>query len=67
LAAVAALAQRRLVVAEAAGRCPGTVSTSTNASNQPTRRLLETSGWTPGGELHGLDAGDPEIFYRRER
>ncbi|WP_405465610.1 GNAT family N-acetyltransferase [Streptomyces anulatus] len=37
--------------------------TSTNVSNQPMQRLLQTSGWSPVGLLHGLDEGDPELFY----
>ncbi|WP_371630221.1 GNAT family N-acetyltransferase [Streptomyces sp. NBC_00341] len=37
--------------------------TSTNVSNQPMQRLLQRAGWTPAGLLHGLDEGDPELFY----
>jgi GNAT superfamily N-acetyltransferase len=39
------------------------VFTSTNLTNAAMQRLLEQRGWTPCGMLHGLDAGDPEIFY----
>ncbi|MEU0695641.1 GNAT family N-acetyltransferase [Streptomyces niveus] len=37
--------------------------TSTNASNHPMRRLLSHAGWQQTGILHGLDEGDPELFY----
>ncbi|MEE1827591.1 GNAT family N-acetyltransferase [Streptomyces sp. BE20] len=37
--------------------------TSTNVSNQPMQRLLRRAGWSPVGLLHGLDDGDPELFY----
>ncbi|WP_200307695.1 GNAT family N-acetyltransferase [Streptomyces adelaidensis] len=37
--------------------------TSTNVSNQPMQRLLQFVGWSPVGLLHGLDEGDPELFY----
>ncbi|WP_309111684.1 GNAT family N-acetyltransferase [Saccharothrix sp.] len=37
--------------------------TSTNVSNQPMQRLLQRAGWNPVGLLHGLDEGDPELFY----
>jgi GNAT superfamily N-acetyltransferase len=37
--------------------------TSTNLTNAPMQRLLEHRGWIPCGMLHGLDDGDPEIFY----
>ena len=37
--------------------------TSTNVSNHPMQRLLQRAGWHPAGLLHGLDEGDPEIFY----
>mgnify|MGYP002335957411 CR=1 FL=1 len=38
--------------------------TSTNQSNQRTRRLLEHLGFTPSGMIEGLDEGDPELFFR---
>ncbi|WP_223290862.1 GNAT family N-acetyltransferase [Streptomyces avicenniae] len=38
--------------------------TSANVSNQPVQRLLHRAGWTPAGLLHGLDDGDPELFFR---
>jgi GNAT superfamily N-acetyltransferase len=37
--------------------------TSTNVSNHPMQRLLHHAGWRPAGLLHGLDEGDPELFY----
>ncbi|MFI1580877.1 GNAT family N-acetyltransferase [Embleya sp. NPDC020630] len=37
--------------------------TSTNVSNQPMQRLLGRAGWSPVGLVHGLDDGDPELFY----
>ncbi|MFE4516965.1 GNAT family N-acetyltransferase [Kitasatospora sp. NPDC056783] len=38
--------------------------TSTNVSNLPMQRLLQRAGWEPAGFLHGLDEGDPELFFR---
>ncbi|MEU0414688.1 GNAT family N-acetyltransferase [Streptomyces griseorubiginosus] len=37
--------------------------TSTNVSNHPMQQLLQRLGWHPVGLLHGLDEGDPELFY----
>ncbi|WP_433214786.1 N-acetyltransferase family protein [Microtetraspora malaysiensis] len=37
--------------------------TSTNVSNHPMQRLLQRAGWSPVGLIHGLDEGDPELFY----
>ncbi|MFJ6699548.1 GNAT family N-acetyltransferase [Streptomyces sp. NPDC091272] len=37
--------------------------TSTNVSNHPVQRLLQRAGWQPTGLVHGLDEGDPELFY----
>lgn len=39
--------------------------TSTNRSNVAMRDLLKTEGWTFCGEVEGLDAGDPELFFKR--
>lgn len=39
--------------------------TSTNASNQPMQRLLQTCGWRRSGFVDDLDPGDPELFYCR--
>ncbi|MEE1759788.1 hypothetical protein [Streptomyces sp. SP18BB07] len=38
--------------------------TSTNVSNHPMQRLRQFGGRSPVGLLHGLDEGDPELFYR---
>lgn len=40
------------------------VWTSTNRSNAAMRALLAKSGWRYCGELDGLDAGDPEQFFK---
>ncbi|WP_197683331.1 GNAT family N-acetyltransferase [Jiangella alkaliphila] len=37
--------------------------TSANVSNHPIQHLLQQAGWSPVGLLHGLDEGDPELFY----
>lgn len=37
--------------------------TSTNVSNHPMQQLLQRASWLPVGLLHGLDEGDPELFY----
>ncbi|MEU2268138.1 GNAT family N-acetyltransferase [Streptomyces olindensis] len=37
--------------------------TSTNVSNHPMQSLLQRLGWHPVGMVHGLDEGDPELFY----
>jgi GNAT superfamily N-acetyltransferase len=39
------------------------VFTSTNESNVPMRRLLESMGFTAAGMIHGLDPGDPELVF----
>lgn len=41
------------------------VWTSTNRSNAPMRAMLEKSGWRYCGEVDGLDAGDPELFFNK--
>ncbi|MFF1921902.1 GNAT family N-acetyltransferase [Streptomyces sp. NPDC058221] len=52
------------LLADAAAACTAPkLFTSTNVSNQPMQRLLRRAGWTPAGLLHGLDEGDPELFY----
>jgi len=43
------------------------VFTSTNRSNTPMRELLKNEGWEFSGELDGLDAGDPEMFFFTRR
>ena len=37
--------------------------TSANVSNRPIHRSLLTAGRQPAGPVHGLDDGDPELFY----
>ncbi len=39
------------------------VFTSTNRSNTPMRELLRKENWRLSGELDGLDADDPELFF----
>jgi len=39
------------------------VFTSSNRSNTPMRGLLRQQGWQLSGELDGLDAGAPEMFF----
>ena len=39
--------------------------TSTNRSNVRMRSLLGKLGWQFCGEIEGLDAGDPEMFFRK--
>ncbi|WP_326671695.1 MULTISPECIES: GNAT family N-acetyltransferase [unclassified Streptomyces] len=52
------------LLADAAASCSAPkLFTSTNVSNQPMQRLLQRAGWSPVGLLHGLDEGDPELFY----
>ncbi|MEU1470586.1 GNAT family N-acetyltransferase [Streptomyces sp. NPDC005761] len=53
----------RLLEAVAASCTTPKLFTSTNVSNQPMQRLLQRAGWSPVGLLHGLDEGDPELFY----
>jgi GNAT superfamily N-acetyltransferase len=40
------------------------VWTSTNRSNSVMLKLLEKAGWRYCGEVSGLDAGDPEQFFK---
>ncbi|MEU0298710.1 GNAT family N-acetyltransferase [Streptomyces sp. NPDC006175] len=54
---------RRLPAAAAARCTTPKLFTSTNVSNVPVQRLLRGAGWDPVGLLHGLDEGDPELFY----
>ncbi|MEU3703935.1 GNAT family N-acetyltransferase [Streptomyces anulatus] len=54
---------QRLLNAAAASCTTPKLFTSTNVSNQPMQRLLQRNGWSPVGLLHGLDEGDPELFY----
>jgi ribosomal protein S18 acetylase RimI-like enzyme len=36
---------------------------TTNRSNRPMRRLLESEGFTPSGQIDNLDKDDPELVY----
>jgi GNAT superfamily N-acetyltransferase len=56
------VATRLLTAVEAACTTPK-LFTSTNVSNQPMQQLLLRAGWQPAGLVHGLDDGDPELFY----
>ncbi|GAA3487566.1 GNAT family N-acetyltransferase [Streptomyces cremeus] len=53
---------RLLKATEAACTSPK-LFTSTNVSNHPMQLLLQRVGYSPVGLLHGLDEGDPELFY----
>ncbi|MFI7108237.1 GNAT family N-acetyltransferase [Nonomuraea sp. NPDC050227] len=53
----------RLLRAAAASCRTAKLFTSTNLSNHPMQRLLQRVGWQPVGMVHGLDEGDPEVFY----
>lgn len=44
-----------------------TVFSSTNRSNLPMQALLIRAGFVPSGRVEGLDEGDPELIYRREK
>jgi GNAT superfamily N-acetyltransferase len=48
------------------GRSPR-VFTSTNESNRPMQTLLAAGGWIVSGILTGLDEGDPEIVFYKNR
>lgn len=54
---------RNLLRAAVAAAGTEQVFTSTNASNQPMRSLLQAEGWSFSGELGGLDEGDPELVF----
>lgn len=53
----------RLLESAAVSCTTSKLFTSTNVTNQPMQRLLQRAGWSPMGLLHGLDEGDPELFY----
>jgi ribosomal protein S18 acetylase RimI-like enzyme len=42
---------------------PGKFFTSTNASNAPMQRLLDSLGYAPSGMIENLDENDPELIY----
>lgn len=41
--------------------------TSTNASNEPMRRLLGKLGFIGSGQVENLDEGDPELIFVKRR
>ena len=41
----------------------GKLFTSTNESNEPMQKLLQSMSYKPSGVVHNLDEGDPELFY----
>lgn len=41
--------------------------TSTNASNEPMRRLLDKHGFIASGQIENLDEGDPELVLVKLR
>ncbi len=43
------------------------VFTSTNSSNIQMQQALTKAGFSFAGKLNGLDDGDPELFYYKER
>jgi ribosomal protein S18 acetylase RimI-like enzyme len=58
---------RSLIRASTSAATTSRVFTSTNKSNIPMQALLQSEGWSPSGELVGLDEGDPELVYYRSR
>ncbi|MER5987283.1 GNAT family N-acetyltransferase [Streptomyces sp. NPDC001787] len=54
---------KRLLDSVAASCTTPKLFASTNVSNQPMQRLLQHAGWSPVGLVHGLDEGDPELFF----
>lgn len=57
-----------LLLTDAAKRCEtAKVFTSTSLSNALMLALLAHLDWSPSGMLHGLDRGDPEVFYFTSR
>ncbi len=43
----------------------GEIWISSNRSNQPMRQLLRKRGFVRHGQVTGLDADDPEVFYSK--
>ena len=56
-----------LLTAAALQATTDVVFTSTNESNGAMRALLRRDNWTYSGTLTGLDEGDPELVFWRER
>ena len=54
----------RALVQALAARCrTPRLFTSTNQSNGPMRRFLETLGFQPSGIIYNLDPADPELVF----
>jgi ribosomal protein S18 acetylase RimI-like enzyme len=58
---------RSLMRASVAAATTPRVFTSTNQSNAPMQALLSSEGWSPSGELVGLDENDAELVFYRAR
>jgi GNAT superfamily N-acetyltransferase len=72
LIAVRASARRRGIGAFLVDRCVALSSTSriftsTNESHAVMRALLGSCGWRFSGTLGGIDEGDPELVFYRDR
>ena len=55
----------RLLLLDFEARHGPRLFTSTNRSNAAMQPLPEREGWTVGGQLEGLDEGDPEVFFMK--
>lgn len=55
--------RRLLEGMEDIARKRGELWTSTNQSNRPMQRLLNSHGYRRTGKIVGLDEGDPELFF----
>ena len=53
------------MVSEAYPDADGELWTSTNLSNAAMIALLQGRGYRAMGQIDGLDAGDPEVIFRR--
>ena len=58
---------RSLMRASTSTATTSRVFTSTNKTNTAMQALLQSEGWSPSGELVGLDEGDPELVYYQSR
>lgn len=54
----------RLLTAVETACATAKLFTSANVSNHPMQQLLRRAHWDCCGLLHGLDEGDPELFFR---
>lgn len=56
------------ILGELQSRCEAAkLFTSTNASNEPMRRLLAQLGFIASGQVDNLDEGDPELIFVKLR